>query len=342
MNPTKILTTDYKNSIRLEFFSKNRADTQFSGVRLKCKIIYNDLQQIVINGDNWWTCTIPASMSRSHSQNLTVVPTFDGMHSLADQSNYTLTIISPSPQPLQDMSFISEDGLNIVIYFERSVDVSDSKQMHEREYCHYLFTNQTISQLKIYGLVYCKWLTKIQLFISLSLPIDEKSLKVFFNRNAIKESGQEINLFNTTEVTVNKQNMNDLSYETRIELTGPTLMPLCGTFTLNGYFSSAKGSKGVRFKWSISTLPARNDLISDELFKIINSNNKSSIMLEANSFSLKPYSYKFVLSAQLADGSFIEASHQIFKFNDQLPIVTIFSTTLLASGPLTLDQRYFL
>jgi len=212
--------------------------------------------------------------------------------------------------------------------------------MNQKQYCHYLLNNETISRLEIYGLVHCKWLTKVQLLICLSSPINEKSIKISFNENTIKQFGQQITLYNTTEVIVNKQNTNDLSYETRIELIGPTLMPLCGTFTLNGYFSSVFGSKGVKFKWSISSLPPRNDLISNELLKIINSNNKSSIWLEASRFSFEPYSYKFVLSAEFSDGSFVEAEHQIFKYNYRVPIVTIFPTTLLASGPLTLDQRF--
>jgi hypothetical protein len=144
------------------------------------------------------------------------------------------------------------------------------------------------------------------------------------------------------EVIVNKlnSNSNEWSYETRIALIGPTLMPLCGTFTLNGYFSTPKGSNGVKFKWSIITLPPRYDLISGQLLKLINSNDRINLLLDANSFSEEPYSYRFKLTAQLSDGTIVEASHQILKYNYQLPIVTIFPSTLLASEQFTVDQRY--
>jgi hypothetical protein len=342
MFPNETFTTNYNNSIELIFDSNIKHESQ--QIYLKCIIVYNDIQKIVINGNNWFSCTIPASISHSHSQYITVTPTFDGINSLANESNFTLAIIAPSPQIIQNKSFVSEDGLYIVIFFDRPVDVFINPKMHSQESCDFLLTNKSISELKKFGLISCKWSTKVQLIISLNLPINKQFITISFNEKTFKESAQKISLYNMEiiEVIVNKlnSNSNEWSYETRVALIGPTLMPICGTFTLNGYFSSPKGSNGVKFKWSIITLPPRYDLISGQLLELIDSNDRINLLLDANYFSVDLYSYRFKLTVKLSDQTIIEASHQIFKYNYHLPIVTIFPSTLLASQQFTVDQRY--
>ena len=333
MSPNTILTTSFMNSIELSF--KN--ETQFTfEASLKCKIIYKT-KQIVINSENMNSCTIPGSVNHSESQELLIIPTFDGIHSLSKPENFSLSIVSPFPGVLQNESFISEDGLNIIITFERSVNFMPLQD------CHQMLTNSTIYGLNIYGLVNCFWLTTTRYTIALNSPIIEDYFHISIKKQIIQELGQRIALNNSENIylIVKKVVTRVRKYDNnpKIILRGPTLLPLCGPFTINAYFYSPKGLNGIVFKWSITTLPPRKGLISDQILEYINSNNRTSLLMSGQMFPLDSITYEFTIRAQLDEHNFIEASHQLFRSSDRMPVVTIFPTTPSLPNQLTSHLR---
>ena len=327
MNAKKILSTDSENPIKLMFDFKTEISFNLMA-SLKCLIIYNS-KQMVINSNSGNSCTIPSSEIHSISQKVVIIPTFDGIHSVSNPSNFSLTIISPFPRIVTELSFLSEDGLNIILVFERPVHIFVSKIMFGREVCEHYLTNSTLNRLMSFGLNDCKWLTTTQFIIDLSDPIDVHFIQISIREKTIKEFGQTICETNAKdmELMVRKKKFNYYSEsEPQLLVRGPTLLPLCGPFSLTTYFYSPKGSTNVVFKWSVTTLPLRNELISDKLFKMIDSNNKSSLLLFGEMFSLEAISYRLTLSALFDDGSVIDASHQLFRSSELLPIVSIYAT----------------
>ena len=340
MNPKKILSTSFKNSIELMFEFENQITFNFKAL-LKCKIIY-EWKQIVVKSNTGNSCAIPSSESHSKSQQIVIIPTFDGIHSVSNPSNFSLKIISPFPRFVDELSFVSEDGLNIIIVFERPVHIFSSKTMFENEVCDHYLTNSTLNRLKTFGLNHCKWLTTTRLLIALSYPIDVNFIEISIKEQTIKEMSQSIVETNAKDMElIVRKRFHQSFYESepQILLRGPTLLPLCGPFSLTAYFYSPKGSTNVVFKWSVTTLPLRNDLISDKLFKIIDSNNKSSLLLFGEMFSLEAISYKLTISALFDDRTAIEASHQLLRSSELLPIVTIFATPQPDQHRLTSHMR---
>ena len=341
MSPKQHLTTNYKNPITVMFDNKTQINNSFNSL-LKCRIIYKS-NEILINDKKGNSCTIPESLNHSESQQIVVIPTFDGIHSVSDPKSFTLNIVSPFPRVIDEQSFVSEDGLNIILTFERSIDIFVPKTMFSQEVCDYYLTNSTLNRLKSFGLNHCKWLSRTQHSITLDYPIGVNFFEISLNANTIREYGQRFTQTNTEEIEVNvKKTKRHVLSDTdpQIVLRGPTLLPLCGAFSLSAYFYSPKGSTNVVFKWSVITLPFRKDLISDQLFKIIEENNKTSLLLMGQMFSLETISYKFTISAKLEDRTVIEAYHQMLRSGDSLPIVTIFPTPQPNQQQITSHSRY--
>ena len=328
MNPKQVLTTDYKNQIDLVFAKVEELDVD---AVIRCRVLYDYSGAELILTGHQQGCTIPGHRNHSRSQKLVITPTYDGIHSISSPANFTLTIASPVPRVLEEQSFVSSDGFEVIVVFDRPIAISHVHHIYlsSKEVCDQSFTNSTLTTLNSFGLIHCKWLTRRQLFVSLSSPITDHSIALAFKEQTIKEFGQRIaqNNSEVIDVSVKKRTDTDQQSRPQLVLRGPTRIPQCGPFTISAHFYRTKGITGVTFKWSVTTLPP-SDLISELVVSAIDTNNRTSILLMAEMFSLHSISYKFTVSAMTDGKSLLEASHQMYRSTDQLPIVAIYPTQI--------------
>mgnify|MGYP007023913996 CR=1 FL=1 len=338
LHPIESYTSNYNAPLKLKFKDSTNL---LPLLPLKCKIIYSDSHEELTpeehNSDSM-TCILPPSKRRLKSQNLLITPTYDGVNTLSIP--FTHTIKATQPTIANQNCYISEDGLAIVIIFEKPIDINKRMQ-NASAICEYLFTTATFDYLKSNELQACIWASKIQLLVLLEKPISENSVVIKFNKEVLREDGQDFAIENSEEIEVSVKRLSVepswLSYEPKVTITGPSEIPRCGSFALIGHFSSPKGTKGVQFVWEVSK---ERGEVSIELRQYVENNGKTTNLLLTSSLFEYHIPYKFIFKAIIAKPKrTLIAKHALIRVNYDSPIVSIYHTTLLQATPLTVDQE---
>ena len=306
---------------------------------MRCIITYSDpeLKELITEpSEEPYTCIVPASKQNQKSQTFLIGATFDGNETLGHP--LTFTVIAPPPTVSEQNCFISNDGLSIVIMFERPIDLM-AKEMKSKDasLCTHLLTLTTLKTLNDHDVTSCVWSSKVQFMIYMSKPIAETTIDIIFNTGVLKEDAQVIAKYNDKEVQISVKKLTTqwLNYIPKLVITGPSEIPKCGVFALTGHFSSPSGTLGFKFSWSVRR--SDNGPIDQELTFFIASVDKQNLILDSIAFEVGA-SYEMTLSANGPSDQKLSATHRIVKFDYDAPIVSIFSSIMLPQAPLTVDQ----
>lgn len=338
MNPKTISTAASNQTIALQF---SEYSNSLFGIPFRCHVSYakSNRTEVTAESDQLHSCSLNPSPLRSESQIVYITPTFDGINLLSKP--FELNITAPFPQISHQNCYVSEDGLAVVIMFERSVQMATHSGPNSWHTCQQLLTNETIDYLSFYGLKSCLWTSKVQLVIAVDKPIAEVSVHIKFKRNLLRESDQWIALSNENEVEVTAGRLSAepswWSYEPVIAITGPSEIPDCGIFALNGHFSSPRGTADVQFHWEVE------GEVGADLKEHVESNGKSTNLILSAEFFEYHTPYKFVFKARIAvREQTLEVGHTLVKLHYDSPLVSIYHTRLLQSTPLYSDQDIIL
>jgi hypothetical protein len=336
MYPKNITTDEFNETIILQFSDPSNS---LPAIPLRCKVLYsNNFEELTIEGSQLYSCPLNPSKLRSKSQTLRITPTFDGINSLSKP--FELNITATYPKLSHQNSYVSEDGLVVVIIFEKPVDINQDMK-NSSFLCEYLLSSETIDYLEEYGLRSCLWATKIQLIITTKKPIAENSVSIKFKKEVFKESDQLIANFNEIELEVTARKLSAepswWSYEPMIAITGPSEIPNCGSFSLIGHFSSPRGTSDVKFEWTVV------GVVNSDLKKYVELNGKSTNLILSSEFFDIHIPYKFIFRATIpVRDQTLEAGHTLIKLDYESPIVSIYHTRLLQHTPLYTDQDILL
>ena len=286
------------------------------------------------------SCTLKRSQFRSKSQVIKIFPTFDGLNLMPVFMEHLIEATPPKIFGLS--SFVSEDGLTIVVNFDKSVDLAtidrsikentDDEEDEPLVMCDYLLSENTIEHLSLYGLQSCRWATRIQLIISILRPLSSDSIEVEFKPQVMYEYDQKYALpSDTMSVNVSKlsNSINWWSYEPMINIVGPDEISACGEFALIGLFSSPRGSHDVEFQWDVARQA------SNELKQYVSRNGKTTnLLLSADMFEVG-VEYTFTLKAFIhTRRQSLESTHTLTKLPYEAPIISLYHTRLLHTMPL--------
>src|SRR5699024_8788687 len=145
------------------------------------------------------------------SQTVRLYPTFDGVNIVPSWVEHRIEALAPVIFPLT--SFVSEDGLSVVVNFDRPVDL-DTIEANIREntddeddwplvMCDYLLQEATIEHLSLFGLQGCKWATRVQLVVSILRPLSSDSIDIRLKPRVLFEYGQKYPLPNRGDLSAN-------------------------------------------------------------------------------------------------------------------------------------------
>ena len=340
--PTTIFTHELDNPITLRFKS-------FSGnvpsLPLQCPITNSSSANTRFKteeGSETNTCLL-ISKQPVKSQVIFVTPTYDGIDSVGD--TIKVVVVAPVPGVSQSKSFISVDGLTIIITFDKAVNVEEMNP-EGSSLCTQILSLSTLRSLNDYDVVSCVWATKIQFMIYLNKPIMGKEIDINFSPTSIKEDLQDIALSNKEEikVTVRKLTTEWWAFPPKLIITGPSEVPRCGAFALTGHYSSPKGSYGVQYKWTVTKGNEESKAISSssvadqELKLFVELSQRQHLLLDSIALATG-VTYKFTLTATSDGEETLVASHRLVKFDFDAPIVSIYSNIMLPLFPFTSNQQ---
>lgn len=340
--PTTIFVQELENSITLKFKS-------FSGsvpsLPLQCPIINSSSSDGGLKteeGREAKTCIL-SSRQPVKSQVIFVTPTYDGIDFVGD--TIKIVIVAPVPGVSQSKSFISIDGLTIIVTFEKPVNVEEMNP-EGSSLCTQVLSLSTLRSLNDYDVVNCAWATKVQFMIYLSKPITGREIDINFSPSNIKEDSQDIALSNKEEIkiTVRKLTTEWWSFPPKLLITGPSEVPRCGAFALTGHYSSPKGSYGVQYKWTVSKGDQDSKTVTglsvsdQELQLFVELSQRQHLLLDSIAFAVG-VTYSFTLTASLEGEETLVASHRLVKFDFDAPIVSIYSSIMLPLFPFTSNQQ---
>ena len=338
MHPKNISTSEANQTIALQF---SEYSNSLFGIPFRCQVLYtkSNSTELTPESNQLHSCSLNPSTLRSESQILYITPTFDGINLLSKP--FELNITAPFPPISHQNCYASEDGLAVIIMFEKSVQMATQLSSNSLHTCEQLLTNDTIDYLSFYGLKSCLWTSKVQLVIAVDKPISETSIQIKFKRNVLRESDQWIGLSNDREVEVTAGRLSAepswWSYEPHIAITGPSEIPDCGIFALNGHFSSPRGTAGVQFHWEVE-----GDVSSDLKEHVEAVGKSTNLILDAEFFEYHT-PYKFVFKALVpVKEQTLEVGHTLVKLHYDSPLVSIYHTRLFQSTPLYSDQDIIL
>lgn len=335
--PHKSLTNESESDLVVEFEDENH---EIPPIPIKCAVLYeNGKMEISDAGVKPNSCIVKKSKLRNKSQVIKLYPTFDGLNLFPVWIEHLIE--SPAPKVFLLSSFVSEDSLTIVLNFDKLVNLemieqnireaTDDDDDETLVMCDYLLHENTIEHLSLFGLLSCRWATRIQLVISIHRPLTSDSIEVKIKPNVLVEYDQKYTLLNE-EMSANitkLSNINWWSYEPMIAISGPNQIPVCGDIVLVGHFSSPRGTNEVDFQWEV------NEEASNELRQYVTRNGKSTnLLLNAEMFD-SGHEYQFTLRAFIhARRQNIEATHTLVKLDFEAPIISIYHTRILHSSPL--------
>ena len=233
-------------------------------------------------------------------------------------------------------SFISSDGLSIIVSFDCPIDITDFTTQSSVSLCRQVLSLASSSL----DLAKCAWASKNQFVIHLKKPILESNVDVKFNAGVLKQFGQEIRMVNEDEVTVSVTKLTSewFLYTPRLLITGPDEVPSCGIFTLSPYLSAPQGTWGATYEWSLvktDQLPLEAYSRVHEYVALVTLGENLILPSELLAFN---FEFKFQLTVKLIDGTSVTASHTVTRYPVEAPIVSIYSNAMLPISPVTLDQ----
>lgn len=342
VSPTTIFTQELENPITLKFKSLSG---NLPSLPLKCPISNSTSVESRFRtqeGIETNTCIL-SSKQPVESQVIFVTPTYDGLDSVGD--TIKVVVVAPVPGISQSKSFISVDGLAIIITFEKPVNVEEMNP-EGSSLCTQVLSLSTLRSLSDYDVTSCAWATKIQFMVYLSKPITGKQIDINFSPGCIKEDAQVIALSNKEEmiVKVRKLSAEWWSFPPKLLITGPSEVPRCGAFALTGHYSSPRGSYGVQYKWTVTKGVEDSKTISglsvtdQELKLFVELSQRQHLLLDSIAFAVG-VTYQFTLTASLEGEETLIASHRLVKFDFDAPIVSIYSNLMLPLFPYTSNQQ---
>ncbi|KAJ6225317.1 hypothetical protein RDWZM_003862 [Blomia tropicalis] len=334
IGPSTSLTNESDSLLTIHFDDLNN---EIPPIPIRCKVLYDNGEEELANfGVKLNSCTLPRSDHRSKSQKIRIYPTFDGIHMFSSSVEHLIQAIPPRIFVLS--SFVSEDGLSVVINFDKPVDLgaidrninanSDTYDDEPLVMCDYLFTESTIEHLSLHGLQGCRWATRVQLIATILRPLSTDTIEVEFKPNVLFQHGQKFALPNEAMSGNVSKLSNWWSYEPMVAITGPNEISACGNFALIGHFSSPRGTHEVDFQWEVE-----GD-VSDELKHYVSRSGKSNNLLLSSDLLEIGIEYTFIFKAfiQVRRQS-LQATHLLVKLPYEAPIISLYHTKLLHSLP---------
>lgn len=343
IGPSKSYTNDSESSLAITF---NDAANRLPMVPIKCRVAYEfGPEEISEFGDKPNTCLLKGSKSRAKSQKLRLYPTYDGHNWLPVYIEHVIE--APSPKLSFLSSFISEDSLAIIINFEQPINlehiehhINDDNDNGDNDadevlmMCDYLLAESSLEHLSLYGLYSCRWATRVQLIISILRPLSSDSIEIQIKPQVLIEYSQKYAQYNqlmSANISKLSTTINWWSYEPKVAIVGPSEVPECGDFALVGQFSSPRGSTEVDFHWKVD-----GEAVSKELRQFVARNRKSTNLLLSVDLFEVGHEYLFTFRAYIQTRrQQLEVSHKLIKHNFECPVVSIYSTHLLAATQFT-------
>lgn len=307
---------------------------------LNCIVSYGETQESEITSEEGrepFTCTIMSSEKPAKSQEVFVTPTLDGEEAVG--APMKISILAPVPSISHKNSFITSDGLTIIIIFEKQISPGDMNPSGI-SLCTQVLTLKTLRALGDHEIKSCVWSSKVQFMIYLDKSIRENLMEIAFNAGVLKEDAQLLATSNREEVkvTVKKLTTEWWSFSPKLIITGPSEVPRCEIFALTAHYSSPRGSSGVQFKWNIGRDGGAK--VDPELELFVGLSQKQHLILDASVFEVGPH-YTFTLTALSEDGDdgTLIATHRLVRFDYDAPIVSVYSNVMMPLLPLTLNQK---
>lgn len=338
IGPLKSLTNESDSLLTIDFEDLTK---QIPPIPIRCMIVFESGESELANfGIKLNSCTLKRSPLRSKSQKVKIYPTFDGVNLMPVFMEHLIEATAPKLFALS--SFVSEDGLSIVVNFDKPVDlgsidrsIKDNTDDDEDEplvMCDYLLKENTIEHLSIYGLQACRWATRVQLIITILRPLSSDSIEVEIKPQVLLEYDQKYALSSeamSANVSKLSNSINWWSYEPMVAIVGPSEISMCGEFALIGMFSSPRGTQDVDFQWEVA------GEVSNELKQYVSRNGKSTNMVLSADMFESGVEYRFTFKAFVqARRQSLESTHSLSKLPYEAPLVSVFHSRLLHTLPL--------
>ena len=285
-------------------------------------------------GEEPFTCLLKPTAATIRSQEWLVSPTFDGGEPLGQP--LSLQIVAPVPQVSHRTSFLSSDGLSIVLTFEKPVDLSD---MHPNgvTLCTQVFTQNTLQLLHDFEIRLCAWPSKVQFVLYLNNNFDKKDIEVEINPNVLREDYQHLQAENEDvgRIRLSKMTSEWHTFQSRLLITGPSEIPACGTFSLSGLLSTPKPSSSAKYEWSLKR--SDNKDITAELQLLVELTVGEHLLLDTALFQTDLV-YIFSLAVRLDGDEVLTTEHKLWKYAFDAPIISLFSNLMIPITAPTVDQ----
>ena len=353
IGPAKSLTNESDSLLTIDFEDLTH---DIPPIPIRCKVHYESGESELSNfGIKPNSCTLRPSSLRTKSQRLKIYPTFDGVYLFPTHMEHLIEATPPRIFVLS--SFVSEDGLSVVVNFDKPVDLvaiernitantdDDDDDDNSFMMCDYLLKERTMEHLALHNLQSCRWATRIQLIITIQKPLSTDAIEVELNPQTVQEFDQRYPLLNgeqTMSANISKlsNSLNWWSYEPAVVVVGPNHVAPCDQFVLIGLFTSPRGTHEVDFSWEVAVgveggTEEATDAISNELRHYVSRHGKSTNLILSADMVEVGVQYRFTFKAFIqARRQTIEAAHTLTKLEYPAPMITLYHTRLLHNMPL--------
>lgn len=350
IGPAKSLTNESDSHLTIDFEDLTH-DTP--PIPIRCKVLYELSGETELSnfGQKPNSCILRPSSLRAKSQKLKVYPTFDGVYLFPTHLEHIIEATPPKIFALS--SFVSEDGLAVVVNFDKPVDLvaiernitantdaDDDDDDNSFVMCDYLLKERTMEHLALHNLQSCRWATRIQLIITIQKPLSTDAIEVELNPATVLEFDQKYPLSNgeqTISANISKlsNSLNWWSYEPALAVVGPNQVAPCDQFILSGLFTSPRGTHEVDFSWEVSVEgEEETPAVSNELKHFVNRHGKSTNLILSADMVEVGLQYRFTFKAFVqARRQTLEAVHTLTKLEYPAPVITLYHTRLLHNLP---------
>ncbi|XP_076308572.1 uncharacterized protein LOC143223992 [Tachypleus tridentatus] len=256
------------------------------------------------------TCVIPYPLT---SQNITISPSLDGQHKLT--KSFLFSFYAPPPNVRQ--AYISEDGSAVVVIFDCPVNVSSLQG------CSSLLSSSNLQELGENSL--CQWATKTQLVVFVTKQIISNSVTITLQSGIISEDDQTV--YETLTSNLSFRAIKVPSGEMgKIMITGPSSIPVCGSFVLTAHYSSPKGGK-ASYMWNIRRFDKQN--IDQKLVDSVKGQTTTHLIMESSLLETDII-YEFIVSV-ISPGEEsipLHVQHLVTRRPFPAPLVTVYPSSL--------------